>query len=231
MVLAAGFGTRMGELTRTRPKPLLPVAGRALIDHALDAAAAAGVHRAIVNLHYRGEQIRTHLAGRGAPEILFSEEAPEILETGGGIVKALPLIGAQPFLVMNSDAVFAGPNPAALLRECWQPARVDALMLLVPTGCARAYTRAGDFFLDAAGAVPRRRGTAECAPFVFAGAQILSPEAMRGAPTGAFSLNLVWDQLLDAGRLAAIVYPGEWADVGTPEGLAEAERMLAAAGA
>ena len=230
MVLAAGFGTRMGELTRDRPKPLLPVAGRALIDHALDAVTGAGMRRAVVNLHYRGAQIRAHLAGRRAPEIAFSEE-PEILDTGGGVVRALPLLGDRAFAVLNSDAVFAGPNPVAALLAAWEPDRMDALMLLVPVGRARAYSRAGDFFLPAEGAAPVRRGEAASAPFVFTGAQILSPAALEGAPEGAFSLNLVWDRLLAAGRLAAVSWPGEWVDVGTPEGLAEAGRVLEGQGA
>jgi N-acetyl-alpha-D-muramate 1-phosphate uridylyltransferase len=230
MILAAGFGTRMGELTRDRPKPLLPVAGRALIDHALDMADEAGIRRAVVNLHYRGEQVRAHLARRQAPEVAFSEE-PEILDTGGGIVRALPLLGARPFAVLNSDAVFAGPNPLRALADAWAPERMEALMLLVPVARARAYTRAGDFFLPADGATPARRGKAAAAPLVFTGAQILSPAALGDAPAGPFSLNLVWDRLLAAGRLAAVTYPGEWVDVGTAQGLAEADRVLAAAGA
>lgn len=231
MVLAAGFGTRMGALTEDRPKPLLPVAGRPLIDHALDAAAGAGLTRAVVNLHYRGDQIRAHLAARGAPSVAFSEEQPEILDTGGGVVHALPLLGDRPFAVLNSDAVFAGPNPVRALLAAWVPGRMDALMLLVRTARTRAYTRAGDFFLDADGAAPVRRGGAASAPLVFTGAQILSPRALDGAPVGPFSLNLIWDRLLAAGRLAAIAYAGEWVDVGTPEGLDEAGRALAAAGA
>jgi MurNAc alpha-1-phosphate uridylyltransferase len=158
MVLAAGFGTRMGGLTRARPKPLLPVAGRALIDHALDRAAAAGVRRAVVNLHYLGAEIRAHLAGRTVPEIAFSDEAPEILDTGGGVVQALPLLGPGAFFALNSDAVFAGRNPLDVLAGAWNPARMDALLLLVPLASARAYTRAGDFFLEAERGPPRRRG-------------------------------------------------------------------------
>lgn len=228
MVLAAGFGTRMGALTAARPKPLLPVAGRTLIDHALDAVAAAGVRRAVVNLHYLGAQIRAHLAGRTAPEIAFSEEAPQILDTGGGVVQALPLLGPGAFYALNSDAVFAGCNPLGRLAAAWDPARMDALLLLVPIARARAYARAGDFFLDAEGGSPRRRGGEPSAPLVFTGAQILAPAATQGAPTGPFSLNLVWDRLIDGGRLAAISYPDDWVDVGTPGGLAEAERALTA---
>lgn len=229
MILAAGFGTRMGALTRDRPKPLLPVAGRALIDHALDIAAEAGIRRVVVNLHYRGDQIRAHLASRRAPAIAFSEEQPQILDTGGGIAQAMPMLGRRPFAVLNSDAVFAGPNPLFMLLAGWRPEDMDALMLLVPVSRARAYARAGDFFLPAEGAAPVRRGDAAAAPFVFTGAQILSPRALDGAPSGAFSLNLVWDELIAARRLSALIYPGEWVDVGTPDGLAEAEHALAAA--
>lgn len=230
MILAAGFGTRMGALTRLRPKPLLPVAGRALIDHALDMAAAGGIRRATINLHYRGPQIRAHLAGRQIPALSFSKE-PEILDTGGGIARALPLLGNAPFAVLNSDAVFAGPNPLDALAAAWAPERMDALMLLVPTAHAHAYGRAGDFFLPGEGCAPVRRGKAASAPLVFTGAQILSPDALADAPEGAFSLNLVWDRLLDTGRLAAITWPGNWVDCGTPEGLAAAERLLKTASA
>ncbi len=230
MVLAAGYGTRMGALTRSRPKPLLTVAGRALIDHALDTAEAAGVRRAVVNLHYLGDQIRAHLADRRAPEIVFSEEAPEILETGGGIVRALPQLGSKAFFALNSDALFVGANPLAALAGAWVPERLDALLLLVPVARARGYSRAGDFFLEGEGGPPRRRGAAASAPLVFSGAQILAPCAFAGAPGGPFSLNLVWDRLIHAGRLAAVTYAGDWVDVGTPAGLGEAECALAATG-
>ena len=229
MILAAGFGTRMGALTQDLPKPLLQVGGRPLIDHSLDIAAAVGVRRAVINLHYRGDLIRAHLTGRTAPSVAFSEEKPYILDTGGGLIHALPLLGRNPFAVLNSDAVFPGVNPLRVLAAEWDAERMDALMLLVPAARARAYTREGDFFLPAEGAAPARRGHALRAPFVFTGAQIIAPIALDGAPTGAFSLNLVWDSLLAAGRLRAVTYPGEWVDVGTPEGLQEAERTLAAA--
>lgn len=231
MVLAAGFGTRMRELTETCPKPLLAVAGRPLIDHALDVVAEAGISRAIVNLHYRGEQIRAHLAGRSRPEILFSEER-EILDTGGGVGKALPLLGRRPFAVLNSDAVFRGEgNPIAHLAAHWKPERMDCLMLLVPTARAQAYSRAGDFFLAGDGDRPERRGKTAEAPYVFTGVQILSPTALAGAPSGAFSLNLIWDRLIASDRLAAVSWGGDWVDVGTPEGLRAADELLMGAGA
>lgn len=222
MILAAGFGTRMRPLTDHSPKPLIEVAGRPLIDHALDRVAEAGLSRAVVNLHYRGEMIRAHLAGRSAPRIAFSEETPDILDTGGGLRKALPLLGSAPFAAMNSDAIWAGPCPIAALRAAW---RGEAgCLLMVPRARARGYARAGDFFLD--GHRPIRRGAAPEAPYVYTGLQILAPEALEGTPEGPFSVNLVWDRLIAEDRLRAAVYPGLWADVGTVQGIAEAEAAL-----
>jgi len=227
MILAAGFGTRMRPLTDHCPKPLLKVVGRPMIDLALDRAMAAGVQRAVVNLHYLGHMIRAHLAGRTAPRVLFSEELPDILDTGGGIVQALPLLGSDPFYVINSDAVWAGQNPLDALAAAWDARRMDALLLLVPRARARGYTRPGDFFLDAEGATPTWRGEAEVAPIVYTGAAILAPGVFAGAPSGPFPL---WQALTDWSRVAAVTYPGEWVDVGTPAGLAEAEAALQAAG-
>ena len=227
MVLAAGFGTRMGDLTKDRPKPMLPVGGRPMIDLALDWIGDAGATRAVVNLHYLADQLRDHLQGRDRPEVLFSEEQPEILDTGGGLKQALPLLGDGPFFSLNSDAVFAGANPLACLTKAWNPDRMDALQLLVPVEQARAYTRAGDFFLEAEGGTPRRRGSADRAPLIYAGAQIVSPRVFDGSPDGAFSMNILWDRLAARGRLAAVTYPDIWVDVGTPEGLQAAEQALA----
>lgn len=229
MILAAGFGTRMGALTQATPKPLLEVSGRALIDHALAHIEAAGIARAVVNLHYRGDQIRAHLADRAAPEILFSEELPEILDTGGGLRHALPLLGDAPFAALNSDAVFVGENPLDRLTEIWDAARMDILMLMIPQSRARAYSRPGDFFLDFEGHAPQRRGDAPTAPMIYAGAQIVDPAVFDQTPEGAFSMNLVWDRALAVGRLAACTYSGLWVDVGTPEGLDAAGRALASA--
>ncbi len=231
MILAAGLGTRMRPLTDTCPKPLLRLGGRPMIDLALDHAVAAGVRRAVVNLHYLGGMIRDHLARREAPEILYSDEQPEILDTGGGIAQALPLLGATPFYAINSDAIWVGPNPLAVLAAAWDPARMDALLLLVPRGQARSYTRPGDFSLSVKGDVPTRRGDGETAPLVYTGAQIIAPGTFADAPKGAFSLNLVWDALLAGGRLAAVSDPGGWVDVGSPSGLAEAETALGEGGA
>lgn len=223
MILAAGLGTRMRPLTDHCPKPLLPINGRPMIDLVLDHAAAVGVRRAVVNLHYLGGMIRDHLAARAVPEIMFSDEQPEILETGGGIVKALPLLGPAPFYTINSDAVWVGPNPLEALAAAWDPMRMDALLLLLPRERARGYTRLGDFFLSNEGDTPVWRGEAETAPMVYTGAQIIAPGVFSNAPRGPFPL---WDALAAWDRVAAVTYTGGWVDVGTPAGLAEAEAAL-----
>ena len=228
-VLAAGLGTRMRPLTETRPKALLEVSGRSLLDHALDRVAEAGVARAVVNAHHFAPMIRARLAARaGPPETAVSDESARLLDTGGGAKAALPLLGPAPFFAVNSDAIWTGPAPLPALARAWDPARMDALLLLVPRGRARAYTRAGDFALGADGR-PTRRGDAPAAPFVFTGAQIIAPSAFAGAPEGRFSTNLVWDRLLAAGRLFAVIHDGGWVDVGTPAGLAAADAALAEA--
>jgi len=234
MILAAGFGTRMRALAADRPKPLVPVAGRALIDHALDRVAVAGVPRAVVNLHHMGGMIRAHLAGRRAPRIAFSEEHGQILDTGGGIAHALPLLGAGPFFTMNPDGIWLGPCPLTRLAEAWRPQELDALLLLVPRERAHAHAGPGDFFLDdapdrdgmAAPARLARRGGAASAPFVHTGIQLIAPAAFSGAPPGAFSLNIVWDRLIAAGRLGAVVHLGDWVDAGTPEGVSAGTAAL-----
>jgi MurNAc alpha-1-phosphate uridylyltransferase len=228
IILAAGLGTRMRPLTDTCPKPLLAINGRPMIELALDHAVGAGVKRAVVNLHYLGGMIRDHLAGRAAPEILFSDEQPEILGTGGGIAHALPLLGTAPFYTVNSDAVWVGPNPLAALAAAWEPARMDALLLLVPRERARGYTRPGDFFLTGEGDTPVWRGSARFAPMVYTGALILAPGVFANAPPGPFPL---WDALTAWDRVAAVTYTGGWVDVGTPAGLAEAQAALRGSGA
>ncbi len=224
MVLAAGFGTRMRPLTDHRPKALLAVAGRTLLDRAIDVCAAGGAGRVVVNVHYLADQVRAHLAGRTAPEIVISDESDAILETGGGLRRALPLLGAAPFLAVNADAVWTGPAPAPALAQAWDGARMDALLLLARREDALAYARAGDFWLGPDGRPARRSG--DSAPFVYTGAQIVAPRAFDDAPEGAFSMNLIWDRLLARGRLFAVVHRGGWVDVGTPEGLAVADAAL-----
>lgn len=225
MIFAAGLGTRMGALTRDRPKPLLAVAGRPLIDHALDLARGAGASRIVVNTHAHAAQIEAHLA-RVAPDVAISHEA-ELLETGGGLRRALPLLGPGPVHSLNADAVWTGPNPLVLLRAAFDAARMDALLCLVPREAAHAHLGAGDFFLGPEGALAWRGAAAE-APYVYSGAQLIATEPVAAAAEGAFSLREIWWPLLARGRLHGIVHPGPWVDVGHPGGLAAAEALLAA---
>ncbi|RMF35689.1 MAG: nucleotidyltransferase family protein [Alphaproteobacteria bacterium] len=224
MVFAAGFGTRMGALTAERPKPLIELSGRSLIDRTLDLVEAAGIPRAVINLHYRAGMIRRHLAGRDRPEIAFSEERPAILDTGGGMRKALPLLHGDPVLGLNSDAVWQG-NPLPALLAAWQD-RMEALLLVVRRENALCHAGTGDFFLDASGRLARRGGRAS-APYVYTGAQILRTGRLAAAPSGAFSLNRIWDAMGADGGLFGLVWPRRWVDVGTPAGIEAAEALLA----
>jgi len=217
MVFAAGFGTRMGALTRDRPKPLVEVAGRALIDHTLDLVEAHAPPRTVVNLHYRAEQLASHLAGR---DILLSHETPEILDTGGGLRAALPLLGEGPVLTMNSDAIWRGPNPLSHLEALWDGDRMGALLLCLPPNRVRGHAGAGDFSRDEEGRLARGPG------LVYSGVQIIDPTCLAAIPEPVFSLNRAWDALITRGRLFGAVYPGELCDVGRPEGIALAEAML-----
>lgn len=218
MLFAAGFGTRMGALTQSRPKPLIPVAGRALLDHALDLVAPLGLSRVVVNTHYLGAQIAAHLAGRG---VAISHEWPEILETGGGLRHALPLLGAAPVFTLNTDAVWQGPNPLEMARDLWEPDRMDALLVTVPRDRALGHTGAGDFLADASGRLTRGPGE------VYSGLQIVKTETLQDIATPGFSLNLLWDAMLAQGRVFGLSYPGRWCDVGHPEGIAMAEGLIA----
>ncbi|MBO9476172.1 nucleotidyltransferase family protein [Shimia sp. R11_0] len=217
MLFAAGFGTRMGALTQTRPKPLLPVAGKPLLDHTLELAQAITPRQIVVNAHYHADQITAHLANT---PVSVSIETPEILETGGGLRQALPLLGDSPVFTSNTDAIWRGPNPFALLQEAWKPDEMDALLLCLPRANALGYTRDGDFLMDADGRLTRGPGV------VYSGIQILKTEGLHAIADTAFSLNLLWDQMRETKRLFGITYPGEWCDVGTPEGLALAETLL-----
>ncbi|MEQ8604837.1 MAG: nucleotidyltransferase family protein [Marivibrio sp.] len=229
MLLAAGFGTRMRPLTDDRPKPLIEVCGKPLIDWAAERLRAGGVSRLVVNAHYLADRIAEHFAD--ADDVRLSPE-PEILETGGGVKQALPLLtegrGAAPFFVVNADALWLdGQNPAVdRLKAAWNDAAMDALLLLHPTVAADDYHGAGDYHLDPDGRA-RRREEGEIAPFLFAGVQILSPRLFADAPDGAFSLNRLYDRAQEDGRLAALVHDGEWYHVGTPDALAATEEVIA----
>ena len=226
MVLAAGLGTRLKPLTDRLPKPLMPVAGRTLLDYALDRLADAGVETAIVNLHHLGDMIAEHLKGRTAPKILLSREEQR-LETGGGVKNALGLLGAGAFIAVNADVLWLnGPYDALeRLKSHWREADMDALLLLLETTAAFGYEGAGDFLADPVGRLARRPER-EIAPYLFTGIQILHPRLFRNCPEGAFSLNVLYDRAMAEGRLRGIVHDGEWFHVGTAEGLAEAEDYM-----
>ena len=232
MVMAAGLGKRMRPLTATRPKPLIQVAGRALIDHCLDRLSAAGVEKAVVNVHYLAESLEAHLKNRSEDiEIAVSDERKQLLETGGGLSRALPLIDADPFLAVNSDNLWIdGPvDTLRLLASGWDEARMDALLLLVPLARAYCHNGRGDFHMSAAGALKRRKPSG-VAPFVFTGIQILSKRLFDGAlPAGPFSTNLLWDRAIAAGRCFGTVHQGLWFDIGRPDSIARAEAILGGA--
>jgi hypothetical protein len=227
MVLAAGFGTRLRPITDTTPKPMVSIAGKPMIDTVLDRLAAIGVQDAVVNTHHLAEVIESHLQKRTAPRIRISRE-DEILETGGGVTKALPLLGADPFYVINGKIVWLNGKTDALIRlaDAWDDSCMDALLLLQPTATAVGYNGPGDFFLDQIGAIRRRRHW-EVAPFVYAGIQMLHPRLFKDGPKGAFSLNVLYDRAIEAGRLFGLRHDGEWFQVSTPEQLAEVEARIA----
>lgn len=217
MVFAAGFGTRMGALTQTRPKPMIPVAGRPLIDHALQLVEGQGFDPIVVNLHYLPDQIRNHLRGRN---IQFSDESDQILETGGGLKAALSLLGDGPVVTMNTDAVWAGPNPVRMLTQAWNPADMDALLLCIPRENAVGHTGQGDFLLDGDGRLTRGPG------LVYSGVQIIKTDLLHQINERSFSLNILWNQMLEQGRAFGLGYSGKWCDVGRPEGILLAEDMV-----
>jgi len=228
MVLAAGLGKRMRPLTATRPKPLIEVAGAALIDHALARVRDAGVGRAVVNVHYMAERIEAHLAARAQGlEIAVSDERAALLETGGGVAKALPLIHGDPFFVVNADNLWIdGPRGAlAELALAWDGAAMDALLLVVPLAGATGYEGQGDFRMEADGRLARRGEG--LAPYVFTGVQLLAKRLFEGVAVAPFSLNRLYDRALGVGRLFGVAYGGLWFHVGTPGVIAEAEAVLA----
>jgi MurNAc alpha-1-phosphate uridylyltransferase len=230
MVMAAGLGKRMRPLTATRPKPLVEVAGKSLIDHCFDRLRAAGVRKAVVNVHYLADALEAHLNNRvQGIEIAVSDEREQLLETGGGLVKALPMIDADPFLVVNSDNLWVdGPmDSLRLLASNWDGSRMDALLLLVPLARAYCHKGQGDFHMSATGDL-RRREPGCVAPFVYTGIQIVSKRLLEGEhPGGAFSTNVFWSQAIEKGRLFGAVHQGLWFDVGAPENIRKTEEILA----
>ena len=228
-VLAAGLGTRMRPYNGHIPKPLVEVGRKSLIDYSLDRLAGAGVETAVVNVHHLADALERHLAARQRPQIVISDERAELLGTGGGIAKALPLLGDEPFFLVNSDTVWLdGVKPNfTRLAEAFDPKAMDALLLLAPTAGSIGYTGRGDFAMLPDGRL-RRRAENQVVPFVYAGAAILTPALFADAPAGAFSLTMLFDRAGDAGRLYGLRLEGVWMHVGTPEAVAAAEAALAA---
>jgi MurNAc alpha-1-phosphate uridylyltransferase len=228
MVMAAGLGTRMRPLTNDRPKPLVVVAGKTLIDHTLDRLVAAGVTMAVVNAHYRSDMLKAHLARRKDIEIRISEENDELLGTGGGILKALPNFEGEPFFVLNSDSIWVEGMGRALerMKDRWDPDGMDALLLMASMVTALGFEGRGDFLMDAEGRlarVPPQR----VSPFAYPGVQIVHPRIFDDAPGASFSMNLLWDVAIEKGRLYGVRLDGVWMHVGTPDAVREAEELLA----
>ena len=228
MILAAGLGLRMRPLTLTRPKPLVEVNGKALIDYGADKLAAAGVTTAVVNVHYLANQIEAWARARHAPRMVISDERAGILDTGGGVAKALARLGTEPFFVLNSDSFWAdGPAPALdRLKAAWDPAQMDCLILLCALPRTIGYEGSGDFLLGADGRLTRRRGQ-DTGALAYIGGYLVHPRLFISAPAGKFSMNLLWDRAMAAGRLFGLEHDGLWLHVGTPEAIGAAEARLA----
>ena len=228
MVFAAGLGTRMRPITDSLPKPLVRVVGKALIDHILDSLAAAGVARAVVNVHHLPNQIETHLKSRAAPEIIISDERAKLLDQGGGIKKALPWLGEKPFIICNTDAFWVEGASSNLerLARAWDPEKMDALLLVASTTTSVGVDWRGDFTMDPMGKLARR-GETEVAPFVYSGVGLIKPDFFRDDPRDVFGLSAIFFDLAKAGRLHGVRLDGLWLHVGTPEAIVEAERAIA----
>jgi len=218
MLFAAGFGTRMGVLTANTPKPLIPVAGKPLIDHTLDLASACVFETTLANLHYLPDQLEAHLHPRGIKTL---RETPDILETGGGLRNALPQLGKAPVVTSNTDAIWNGPNPFQHLLNAWNPDTMDALLLCIPMERCIGHKGKGDFILAPDGQLTRGPGHV-----IYGGIQIMKTELLETVNDRSFSLNVVWNQMLESSRLFGVTYPGQWCDVGSPEGIVLAEDML-----
>jgi MurNAc alpha-1-phosphate uridylyltransferase len=229
MVMAAGLGKRMRPLTDNLPKPLVELAGKPLIDHVLERLRTAGVSKLVVNVHYLADSLEAHLATKSDQfDITISDERDLLLETGGGLVQAAPLIDCDPFFVVNSDNFWIdGPaDGLRLLASGWQEDKMDALLLLVPQARAGNHGGQGDFRLDRFGRLTRR-ARSRVAPYVFTGIQIISKRLLEGAPAGPFSTNILWDRAIEAGRCYGLVHQGLWFDVGTPRAIRDTEAALA----
>lgn len=228
MVLAAGRGSRMAPANGLLPKPLVSLGGKVLIDHVLDRHIEAGIARAVVNVHHKADLIEEHLKRRRSPHIEISDERDRLLDTGGGVKRALPRLGAGPFLIHNSDSVWiegVGSNLGRML-EAWDEERMDCLLLLALASQSLGYQGRGDFAFEAGGRI-RRRVEQEIVPFAFTGVSVAHPRLFDGSPEGVFSLNAVWDKAIAAGRAFGLRMEGTWMHVGTPDALAQAEQRLA----
>jgi MurNAc alpha-1-phosphate uridylyltransferase len=228
MIMAAGLGKRMRPLTATRPKPLIEVGGKTLLDHVLERLSVAGVKKVVVNVHYLADALEAHLASRKhGLDVVISDERDLLMETGGGLVKAAPLIDCDPFLALNSDNLWIdGPaDTIKLLASQWDDERMDALLLLVPQARALNHKGMGDFHMDRVGRI-RRRQRSHVAPFVFTGIQLVCKRLLRDAPEGPFSTNLLWDRAIGEGRAFGAVHQGLWFDVGTPQSIPMTEAAL-----
>ena len=227
MVMAAGLGKRMRPLTATQPKPMVRVAGKPLLDHVLDRLGEAGVDKTVINVHYLGEQIIAHTAARQKPKVVISDERNEVLGTGGGVVKALPLLGTDPFFHLNADTLWIDSVTPNLQRlaDAFDPARMDILLLMAPTTGSIGYDGAGDFTMLTDGRLQRRREQ-HVVPFVYAGAAIISPAIFADAPAGEFSLTRMFDRANEQERLFGLRLDGTWMHVGTPDAVAAAEEAF-----
>lgn len=228
MVLAAGLGSRMRPITDTLPKPLVSVSGQPLIDHVFDRAVAAGLRRLVVNVHHLADQVETHVTARRDIATTISDERETLLETAGGLKKALPLIGSDPIFAFNSDCLWIDGGSALIpaMAKGWDPDRMDMLLALAPTVTSVGYDGRGDFDLDSSGQLSRR-GEKKIAPFVYMGVALLKKQVFDGTPDGPFSLNVVFDRLLEKGTLSGIRLDGLWMHVGTPDAIADAEWAIA----
>jgi N-acetyl-alpha-D-muramate 1-phosphate uridylyltransferase len=230
MVMAAGLGTRMRPLTNDRPKPLVILGGKTLIDHSLDKLRDAGVEKLVVNVHYLPDMVEEHLAENADDlNIHISDERDLLLETGGGLIKALPFLPEDPFYCVNSDNIWTekgGTDSLTKLAQAWDAEKMDALLLLVPSENAHHHRGAGDFFL-ADDARLERRGERESAPYIYTGIQLISHRLLRDPPEGPFSTNILWTRAIEEGRLHGLVHDGEWFDIGSPQAITPTEARLA----
>jgi len=226
MVMAAGIGKRMRPLTATQPKPLVRVAGKPLIDYALDSLANSGVSRAVVNVHYMADALEAHVLERNEPRITISDERAELLETGGGLIKAQEHL-SDPTFCLNADNIWLdGPRDAfADLSARWNPEEMDALLLVVPHVRASNFAGQGDFYMDPRGLLSRRK-PGRIAPFIYTGIQLISHRLLRDAPTGKFSTNVLWNRAIEEGRLFGLSFTGHWFEVGTPQAIGPTEDAL-----